>query len=430
MVEDRRAVSVGLDVHKLSIRVAAVRALTRRAAPTSVRGCSSPRAPSNATSMSSSQSSRSVRNELGPLAPPGVERTPGCLLHRGALATLGHAWRRLGVRLGPLQMRSRCLSRKLAAATKRTETMELRHLRYFVAVAEELHFRRAAERLHVAQPAVSEQVRKLEDELGVRLFDRTQRNVGLTDAGTALLPEASRVLRQAEVARLAARSARDRPGRVLRIGYVPTALLASVPRTVRRLVATTPNLETTMEPGCGLELVDAVRAGELDVAVVSLPVPTAGVRVTPLGVQRAVAVFPVGHDHAVKPQVGLEQIAPERIVVFPRDADRPFYDAVLAACSDAGISPTLIEMPHGQVDRLLLAVASGAGMALLPECVGERYADAGVRFVPLNQSPVLTTAIVSPRHTEHLPTVAFLRAASRTPDQRLQIASGRTVVAA
>ena len=107
--------------------------------------------------------------------------------------------------------------------------MELRHLRYFVAVAEELHFRRAAERLHIAQPAVSEQVRKLEDELGVRLFDRTQRNVGLTDAGAALLPEASRVLRQAEAARLAARSARDRPGDVLRIGYVPTALLASIP---------------------------------------------------------------------------------------------------------------------------------------------------------------------------------------------------------
>ena len=197
-------------------------------------------------------------------------------------------------------------------------------------------------------------------------------------------------------------------GRALRIGYVPTALRASIPRTLRRLVATMPNLQTTMEPGSGLELVDAVRAGELDVAVVSLPVPTAGLRVTPLGEQRAVAVFPVGHEHAVKPHVGLEQIAPERIVVLPRDADRPFYDAVLATCCAAGISPTLIEMPDGQVDRVLLAVASGAGMALLPECVGERYADAGVRFVPLNgESPVLATAIVSPRHTEHLPTVAL-----------------------
>jgi DNA-binding transcriptional LysR family regulator len=142
-------------------------------------------------------------------------------------------------------------------------------------------------------------------------------------------------------------------------------------------------------------------------------------------------VFPVGHEHAVKPHIALERIAPERIVVLPRDADRPLYDAVLAACCAAGISPTLIEMPDGQVDRLLLAVAAGAGMALLPECVSERYADAGVRFVPLDgESPGLATAIVSPRHTEHLPTVAFLRAASRVVDQRAQIAPDRSVVAA
>src|SRR3954466_13828308 len=100
--------------------------------------------------------------------------------------------------------------------------MELRHLRYFVAVAEELHFRRAGQRLHVAQPAVSEQVRKLEEELGVRLFDRTQRKVALTAAGTALLTAPYGVLRQAGAARAAARSASDRPK--LRFGYVPTAL--------------------------------------------------------------------------------------------------------------------------------------------------------------------------------------------------------------
>ncbi len=307
--------------------------------------------------------------------------------------------------------------------------MELRHLRYFVAVAEELHFRRAAERLHIAQPAVSEQVRKLESELGVQLFDRTQRKVALTDAGAALLTHAYRVLRQVDAARVAARSAGDRPR--LRIGYVPTALRASIPRTLRHLVAAIPKLQTTIEPGSGLKLVDAVRAGELDVAVVSLPVPTAGVRVTPLGEQRAVAVFPVGHEHAVKPRVALERIAPERIVVLPRDADRPLYDAVLAACCAAGISPTLTEMPDGQVDRILLAVASGAGMAILPEGMAERYADAGVRFVPLEgESPVLTTGIVSPRHTEHLPTRALLRAASRTLDQRPQTASDRHLRAA
>jgi DNA-binding transcriptional LysR family regulator len=307
--------------------------------------------------------------------------------------------------------------------------VELRHLRCFVAVAEELHFRRAAERLHVAQPAVSEQIRKLEEELGVRLFDRTQRSVALTDAGAALLTEAYRVLRQAHAAQLAARSASTRPR--LRIGYVPTALRASLPRTLRRLAAAMPSLQTTIEPGTGLELVDAVRTGELDAAVVSLPVLTAEVNVTPLGEQRVIAVFPAGHEHAVKPHVALERIAPERIVLLPRDADRPLYDAVLAACCAAGIAPTLTEMPDGQVDRILLAVASGAGMAILPECVAERYADAAVRFVPLQgDAPVLTTGIVSLRHTEHLPTVALLRAASRTLDQRPRIASARAFDAA
>src|SRR5262245_2589872 len=97
--------------------------------------------------------------------------------------------------------------------------MELRHLRYFVAVAEELHFRRAAERLHVAQPAVSEQIRKLEDELGVSLLERTPQSVCLTDAGAAMLEEAKRVLHLAESARHTARSVRGRAATRLRVGY-------------------------------------------------------------------------------------------------------------------------------------------------------------------------------------------------------------------
>jgi DNA-binding transcriptional LysR family regulator len=309
--------------------------------------------------------------------------------------------------------------------------MELRHLRYFVAVAEELHFRRAADRLHVAQPAISEQIRKLEEELGVRLFNRTQRNVSLTDAGVVLLAEARRVLLQAEAARLAVRSARDRRGSLLRIGYVPASLLASVPRALQRLAGGMPRLETRMEPGAALELVNAVREGELDAAIVSLPAPTAGLRVTPLGDQHAVAVFRTGHHLAVKSDVRLEQAAPERIVVLPRDLDRPFYDAVVAACCAASVSPTLVEMPDGQVERALLAVASGAGMAVLPACVTERYAPAGVRFVPLSGAgPVLAMAIVSRRNTDHLPTVAFLRAMSPERERVAAMpADARTVAA-
>jgi DNA-binding transcriptional LysR family regulator len=308
--------------------------------------------------------------------------------------------------------------------------MELRHLRYFVAVAEELHFRRAAERLHVAQPAVSEQIRKLEEDLGVRLFDRGPRNVSLTDAGAAFLREARRVLEQAAVARLAARNASGR-GSVLQIGYVPASLPPSVPRILQRLAVAMPRLEISLEPGSGLELVDAVRAHKLDAAVVSLPTPAAGLRITALDEQRRVAVLPVGHEHALNEAVRLEQIAPQRIIVLPRDVDRPFYDAVIAACRDAGVSPTLVEMPDGQVERVLVAVASGAGMAVLPESVGERYAAAGVRFVPLDDAgPALATAVVSRRDSEHMPTVALLRAIGRSHERRLTTAPEETPVAA
>lgn len=309
--------------------------------------------------------------------------------------------------------------------------MELRHLRYFVAVAEELHFSRAAERLYVAQPAVSEQVRKLEQELGVRLLNRTKRAVSLTEAGAALLTEARRVLQQVEAARLAIHNTQDRAASRLRIGYTPSSLPASVQKALRHLVASKVGLETSMEPGFGVELIAAVRDERLDAAVVSLPAPTSGLRTTQLGHERAVAAFPVGHRQAVQPAIRLDQVAPERIVVLPREANRPFYDAVLVACGNAGLSPSLIEMSGSCVEPALLAVALGAGMALLPESVADRYSAPGVRFVPIDgDQPVVATAVVTRRDTTHLATVAFLRAVSEPHPERTPVVPQETPVTA
>jgi DNA-binding transcriptional LysR family regulator len=309
--------------------------------------------------------------------------------------------------------------------------MELRHLRYFVAVAEELHFSRAAEQLHVAQPAVSEQIRKLEAELGVRLLNRTKRTVSLTDAGTALLVEARRVLQQVEAARLAIDEIRDRGGRRLRIGYTPASLPASVPRAVQHVTASMADLTTIMEPGFSQQLVAGVRDERLDAAIVSLPAPTAGLRTTQLGHERGVAAFPVAHRHAVQPSIRLEQVAPERIVVLPREANRPFYDAVLVACQNAGLSPSLVETSGTCVEPALLAVASGAGIALLPESVADRYSARGVRFVRIEGGqPVVATAAVTRRDTTHLPTAAFVRALSRAHPEPPLIASRTPVTAA
>ena len=165
-----------------------------------------------------------------------------------------------------------------------------------MAVAEALHISRAAKKLHVAQPAVSEQIRKLERDLGVELLDRTRRRIALRDAGAAFLAEARRVLEDAQQARLAARSAQEREGSRVRIRYAPAALPAIVPRALQHLASGMPRLEASMHEGAPLELIDEVRAGRLDAAIVSVPAPTAGLRVTLLGKQRAFAAVPMRHS--------------------------------------------------------------------------------------------------------------------------------------
>jgi DNA-binding transcriptional LysR family regulator len=302
--------------------------------------------------------------------------------------------------------------------------MELRHLRYFVAVAEELHFGRAAERLHVVQPAVSEQIRKLEQELGVRLLNRTKRTASLTEAGAALLAEARRVLQQVEMARLATHEARDRVANRLRIGYTPASLPISVPRALHQLATSMRGLETSLEAGFGMEMLAAVRDERLDAAIVSLPAPTAGLRTTALGYERAVAAFPSTHRHAVRPAIRLDQVAPERIVLLPREASRPFYDAVIAACQDAGVSPSLVQPSGVCVEPALLAVGSGAGIGLFPESVADRYSTPGVRFVSIDgDQPAVPTAIVTRRDSTHLPTAALLRTISQADRRRPLVAS-------
>jgi DNA-binding transcriptional LysR family regulator len=304
--------------------------------------------------------------------------------------------------------------------------VELRHLRYFVAVAEELHFRRAAERLYVAQPAVSEQIRKLEAELGVRLFDRTNRNVALTNPGKALLGEARRVLHQAELARLAARNAGDDATLRLRIGYVSDSLPSNVLRAVQQVANGTPNVEVSLETGSALGLIDSLRDQWLDAVVAGLPAPTKGLRVTTLGDQRVVAALPVMDARAVHSELTLERLAPDRLVVLPRDANPAFYDAVVSLCRQAGLPTTLVEVAEPRVDAVLMAVATSGAAAILPASVTERYSTPGVRLVDLvGVDAAFESAVLTHPDTDNLAVAALLRAIGRTIER-----SSRTEVPA
>jgi DNA-binding transcriptional LysR family regulator len=310
--------------------------------------------------------------------------------------------------------------------------MELRHLRYFVAVAEELHFRRAAERLHVAQPAVSEQVRKLEDELGVRLLNRTQRSVSLTDAGAAMLDEARRVLHQADRAMAVARDTRSSAAARLRVGYLPDSLPTVVPRALQELGRTMPNLQVSLETGAARKLIEEVRAGHIDAAVVSLPAPTSGLNRTLLGSQSAVVAMPVMHPHATYETIDLERLAPERIVLLPREVNPAFYDGALSVCRDAGFSPTIVHTLEPRIELALLAVSSGAGLAILPESVAGSVVVPGIRFVPLDaERPICESAVLTHASSGDLATQAFVKALARASrrDRPVPVASVPLVAA-
>jgi DNA-binding transcriptional LysR family regulator len=287
--------------------------------------------------------------------------------------------------------------------------MELRHLRYFVAVAEELHFRRAAERLYVAQAAVSEQIRKLEGELGVRLFDRTHRSVALTDAGAAMLEEARGVLRQAELARAAAVAAGGRMGERLRVGYPPGTLPDAVPRALRGLPSLVSEARVALETGSVARLVDGVRERRLDAAVVGLPAPSGPLRVTALAPEAAVVALPARDALAIRAPLILSGLASRRLVTMRREDNRSLYDTVVTLCRDAGLSPEIAEVSEPRVELVLLAVAAGAGMALLPESTAGHYAVPGVRLVELAGSDgAFGSAVVTHPHADGRAVSAFL----------------------
>jgi DNA-binding transcriptional LysR family regulator len=245
--------------------------------------------------------------------------------------------------------------------------VEVRHLRYFVAVAEELNFGRAAARLHVAQPGLSQQIKALEAELGLRLFDRDKRRVNLTDAGSLLLAEAYAVLSRFDQCLDAMREARDGAGRAaVRVGMFSEFSRARGPALVAELRRRHPELRLTIEVGPSAALARAVEGGELDLAIVrSIPsrclVQRRRLDAEPLGV-----CLPAGHRLARGRAVRAARLSGQPLLWMPRSSNPELYDQVLVILAAAGFQAESVESA-GTTSATFALVAGGYGWTLACE---------------------------------------------------------------
>ncbi|MCP3804458.1 LysR family transcriptional regulator [Allokutzneria sp. A3M-2-11 16] len=285
--------------------------------------------------------------------------------------------------------------------------MELRQLRYFVEVADTGGFGRAAERLHIVQPAVSQQIRRLERELGVRLFDRSTRHVRVTSEGERLLPEARAALAAADRVRSTAEHIKSGEGLVLRLGSGRAPgpevrrVLDELPDSVRVHLSTRPQTE----------LPDAVRTGELDAAFVRALAAAPGLHVCPMWTEQLVVALPAGHHLADRSELHLPDLAELPVRLAPRHRNPPFHDLITTAFAEHGIEP-----PNGPEFTNLIGTL--ADMAVADPswtpfyAVGDPPAVRHIAFIPL-AAPLLTTALVvaSPQARAH----GLLRPLRRLP---------------
>jgi DNA-binding transcriptional LysR family regulator len=246
--------------------------------------------------------------------------------------------------------------------------VNLRRLGYFVAVAEELHFGRAAERLHMAQPPLSQQIRRLEAELGVELFRRNRRRVQLTDAGRLLLKRGRPLLAEADrIEELLRRASAGEVGR-LRIGFVGTASYVTLPAILRAFHERFPEVELQLEEMPTGPQVAALHAGHLDVGLVRPPVEDPSLRLTPLVKEELLAALPDTHPLARLASVPVQALAPEPFILFLREHGTGLYDDIIAVCHEAGFRPRIVQETH-DTQTIVSLVSAGFGVALLPASI-------------------------------------------------------------
>jgi DNA-binding transcriptional LysR family regulator len=280
-----------------------------------------------------------------------------------------------------------------------SELLELRHLRYFVAVAEELHFSRAAKRLHMAQPPLSQQIRKLEQYIGHPLFARNSRTVALTQAGEMLLERSRYLLRRLEDdLETVRRVGRGEIG-TLTVGFIGSAMLTVLPALISRYRKRFPKVDLRLRELTTSSLVDAIRQGAVDLAFLRDAGPTEGLMVEQVIAERFVVALAETHPLASRKQVSLAQLKGEPLILFARELGATAWDKTIALCETSGFRPAIVQDAPEWLTVLRL-VSSGLGFSIAPACVAI-IRTPGVICRELTKCPI-STNIELARRSDHL----------------------------
>lgn len=268
--------------------------------------------------------------------------------------------------------------------------MEFHQLRYVCAIADTGNFSRAAERCQVAQPSLSQQVLKLEEDLGVKLFDRLGRSIRLTEAGRAFVPYARSILDQVEMARA---SVTDKGADVrgsVAVGVIPTIAPYLIPRYTASFAKKYPEAKLRIVEETTPVLIEGLRDLSIDLAILALPLRYKDLETFPFLTERLFAVLPKDHPRGTKESLSLKELRGESFVML-RDG-HCFRDLSIAACTHARITPR-IAFESGQFSSLFGMVAAGVGVSLVPEMAIDR--NAGCRYVRLNDAGATRTIVAA-----------------------------------
>lgn len=260
--------------------------------------------------------------------------------------------------------------------------MEMRQLRYFIAVAEELHFGRAAERVNICQPPLSQQIKNLEEELGARLFDRTRKSVSLTEAGRAFLCDAREILLRIDEAKnRVQRISIGQEGEIF-LGVVPSAMDTFLPEAIGAFRLERPRVTIKLSEMGTLELLEALRASRVDMGIMRLfEQDSAGLNRETILREPYVLAIPREHPLTVHKRVPLQALDGCSFVCFPRERHPRLYDRIMACLAAAGATPNIVQ--EASTKRAAIAfVAARIGVALVPSSTGKQRFK-GVVFRPL-----------------------------------------------